>query len=406
MAFRPPEEIRFAPPPWRPSAAERWLLVRAFGPPGAPVPHAPAAELAEAAEALGLTARIAARVPPGELAAAVGAGGAARWRAARSAAAASALGLQALLAEVAAAAGEAGIPVAPLKGVALLAAELPPAGGRPAADLDVLVPSAAAEELGRRLVERGFTAAGSGYEHQLAPLAHPTLGVVEVHRHLPGLRPPGRRAPGGGRFATWDDLATGEGGGLLEPSGGGGRHAPRPALLVAHALAHGIAQHGWSPAAYPALRTVADLCDLGLGGPAGASLLAAAGEWTATAVRPGEAAAARALCRCLLAGELPAAGEPAERLLAHFVLGARDARYRRSLTARSLTSPLSERSRPLALAALAGRTLWPTRSQLDQLYGPAETPAGRVARRLRRPVDLLVRLVRAVVPRRAKIGRR
>src|SRR6185436_14267888 len=89
--------------------------------------------------------------------------------------------------EVAAAGQDAGIPCCFLKGVALDAKGVLASGSRVIGDVDVLVSESAAALLAGELERRGFRAgAGEEYPHQLRGLVHPVLGLVEIHRHLPG----------------------------------------------------------------------------------------------------------------------------------------------------------------------------------------------------------------------------
>src|SRR5206468_11377282 len=94
------------------------------------------------------------------------------------------------------------------------------------------------------------------HEHQLRPLVHASGCLVEVHTVLLGVRLTR------GASATLDAL---EAGGLLAaaPSLPQAARIPLPEVMIAHALAHGIAQHGLAPHKYPLMRMVADLVDLG-----------------------------------------------------------------------------------------------------------------------------------------------
>jgi hypothetical protein len=93
--------------------------------------------------------------------------------------------------------------------------------------------------------------------HHLRPLEHPLAGSVEVHVAIPGVR------VGRDRSSVVEDLHRA---GLVEPMPGfAGLLVPTTAILAAHAIAHGIGQHGMSPHAYPLLRMVGDLLDLSRG---------------------------------------------------------------------------------------------------------------------------------------------
>ena len=399
---------RFDPPPVELTPEVRWVLRRAFGPRPAPAPGAPAAPGAEPARCLevarlfDLSARIVARTGSDALAAELGDDVAAAFRADRARCAARGLALLEAARAVAAAAAEIGLPVAFLKFAALELAGLVAPGSRGACDVDVLAPAGRAAELQRALAARGFVAAGPAYEHQLPALVHPGGGAVEVHLLLPGV------VVGGGRDAGFADL---ELAGMLlpaEPALMPERPVllPAPPVLAAHLLAHGLGQHGSQPGAYPALRLIADLVDLGFAGPDGEALARSAGALASTSISPAEVAAAGALAAALAAGELPAPDQPAERLLRHALAGRLDADYGRALKLSLLAPRPGGGPRLVRLA----RSLWAavalSRAQIDAVYGPPRHPLGYLARRLARPFDLLVRLVRYAASARRLARRR
>src|SRR5262249_60435593 len=84
-------------------------------------------------------------------------------------------------------------PVAVLRGAARpLAGPVAP-GGRPAGDVDLLVPPDGARTLFDRLRAQGWTTSPvDTADHQLPPLADGAGRVVELHLHVPGVRVPGR----------------------------------------------------------------------------------------------------------------------------------------------------------------------------------------------------------------------
>lgn len=401
---------RLDPPPVELTPEVRWVLLRAFGPRSAPPPAggSPSAPLGvdparclEVARLFDLSARIAARTGGDALAAELGAEAAAAFRSDRARCAARGLALLEAGRVVAAAAAEIALPVAFLKFAALELGGLVAPGSRGACDVDVLTPADRAAELQQVLVERGFAAAGTAYEHQLPALVHPGGGAVEVHLMLPGV------AVAGGRDASFADL---ERAGMLVPTEPVLVPAelalvPVAPALAAHLLAHGLGQHGAQPAAYPALRLMADLVDLGFAGPDGAALARAAGA-LAAAIPAEEVEAARALAATLAAGELPAPGRPEERLLRHALAGRLDPDYGRALKLALFAPPPGEGPRPVRLA----RSLWAavalSRAQVDALYGPPRHPLGYLTRRLARPFDLLLRLVRYTASARRLARRR
>jgi len=392
--------LRFNPPPLTLAPEARWMLLRAFGPAAAPfsVPvDAPAAlALARRFEVSG---RIAARQGRERLAAELGpevAAGFARDRAAAAAVSMRLMAAAGQVAAMAAASPPAGMPLTFLKLAGLEGAGLLAAGSRGACDLDVLAPAGWAEELWQALVTAGWQGGGPSYEHQLPALSHPERGVVEVHRLVPGLRLGGSASAAS---ATWEDL---EREGLLLPLADlpGRCSVAVPEVQAAHALVHGLGQHGFTPAAYSLLKMMADLQDLGDG-----ALTPRALAWVARDVPPGEAAAVRRLGARLAAGEDPAAwaigaaGDPPEAtLLRHILAGRLDADYANALRLGLFRPPPGDRGPVVRLARAIWGAVALSDAQIDGIYGPAGAngrPRGRLGylgRRLARPFDLLLRL--------------
>jgi Uncharacterised nucleotidyltransferase len=421
--------VRFHPPALALAPAVRWMLLRAFGPVGAVCAVDAAAASAVEAPAVEpqavlalcrrfeLSCRVAARQGRARLAAELGAEVAAGFARDQAAAAGAGLRIVALAERVAAAAAPLGVRPVFLKLAAMELGGLLAPGSREGCDLDVLVPAGRAAELQRALVGAGFRASAMPpYEHQLAALESAD-GVVEVHRMLLGVRVAGRRS------ATAEDL---DREGLLLPLpalAGHAAAAPAPAVAAAHALVHGIAQHGWTPHAYSLLKMVADLVDLGFAGPGGPELAGLAARWTARDVAAAEVEAARRLCAALAAGaEGPAAaaatanaagaagdagapgddlatwGEesraPEAVLLRHALAGRLDPGYEESLRLALFRRVPSDAPQAVRLARAITGTVWLSRAQVDAIYGPPRGRLGYAGRRVRRPLDLLARLGR------------
>ncbi len=264
------------------------------------------------------------------------------------------------------------------------------------------MPSGRAAELQRALIGDGFRASPlPPYEHQLAALESPD-GIVEVHRVLLGVRVAGRRS------ATAEDLARE---GLVCPLAAlsGRAAAPVPAVAAAHALVHGIAQHGWTPHANSLLKMVGDLVDLGFAGPEGVELARRAAAWTARELAAGEVAAARRLCVALAAGGglqgWEESREPEAVLLRHALAGRLDPGYARSLRSLALFRRQPSDAPELArLARAVAATVWLSRAQVDAIYGPPRRRFGYLARQLGRPFDLLMRGLRGRPPVRGLRG--
>ncbi len=382
--------LRFRPPrtPW--SAPLAWVLGRAWGPPeGALEAPGDPAEALSLARRLDLSARIAARLGAERLEAELGAEAAEAMRRDRLGAAAVELGWLALAREVARVGAAAGVPVVFLKSMALRLAGRLEDGSRLASDLDVLVPPASAAAFVESLLAGGFRAgSGSGYEHHLPPLFSVGGMALEVHTRLLGVHLGRRRAS-----AEVADLAAA---GQLEPleSFEGESFVPAPPALAAHLLVHALAQHGFAPQAYPTLRWIGDLADLGF--PQRTGPLGELVQHTRGALPAIEVEGAVRLVRRLVAGDLgplvEAPGDSVEAtLLHHGLAGALDPDYGPSLRFRDLGRPLTDRGRLAGLAATLGRAVFPSAAELDQIYGTRGGTLGRFGRRLARPFDLAAR---------------
>jgi hypothetical protein len=389
--------FRFRPPPIELTRELRWALLRAFAPVDASVAmdvDVPSA--VELAGRLGLAPRIGVRARDAAELARHAEAAAILVRATQTAAVSQLQAREAAL-EVAAAARAQGLPTCLLKGVALAESGVIAAGSRQVGDVDVLVPADAEPGLVAELVRRGFrSGAGEDYPHHAPPLLHPRLGMIEVHRHLPGVEtsradPHARR-----RFATFDDLRSA---GLLETwrDGGEGAWLPTSTAFAAHALAHCLAQHGFRPGAYPQLRLLGDLLDLGIAAEDGPSLLAATLPLVERSVGAAEARAAADLCHALAAGRLDelAGDAPPALLMRHLLAGALDERYAEALKLQELARPLHAGSRLAGWWSAAWQAVALSPAQLDRVYGKPAGPWGRLGQRLRRPFDLLRRSLRA-----------
>jgi hypothetical protein len=401
--------LRFRPPAVEMSPAIRWMLVRAFGPVGAAAPAAAGEEALGLCRRFELSARVAARQGRARLQAEVGeaAAGFARDQAM---AVAGGMRLMALAGRVAAAAAALDLPLVFLKFAGLELSGLLAPGSRAACDLDVLAPAGRAGELQCALIAGGFRPSGlPPPEQQLAALAGAD-GIVEVHRVLLGVRIAGERSAtladldrAGLLVPVTDDnagrLATDANeGGFATEGHAGGLATLAPAAAVAHALVHGIAQHGWSPLAYSLSKMFGDLVDLGFGGAAGTALGAAAGPWVGGELTAGELAAARGLCAALAAGDdLRGWGDspaPEALLLRHALAGRLQPPYERALKLGLFRRQPSDHAEAGRLARSLLATLWLSRDQVDAIYGPPRHRLGYLVRRLARPFDLLARLGR------------
>jgi len=308
-------------------------------------------------------------------------------RAERLRAAARELRLAETLAAVDAAAARLGLQPALLKGRALVVAGHAAPGARPSGDLDLLVAADGLRALRDELRRNGFASvAESGYDHQLAPLSDPHGEVVDLHRHLPGVR------LGAHGFATWHDL---ERAGLLETPADrrfAALAVPSRELLIAHALVHVLAQHGLS-ARYPGWLLIGDLLDLGTAPRDDAASPRRWQPWIERELSREEIDAALGLAASVAGAEPALEGDgDAARLGRHFVACALDADYAEALKSRWLESPVTEHSRFGARARLLLRALVPPAP------GSPDPPAGALGRAWRwlaRPFELAAKAARS-----------
>lgn len=286
-----------------------------------------------------------------------------------------------------------GIRVVALKHVALCLAGISSPAERGAADADILVSDADASSFTEALVSAGILVSpGPEYDHQHSPLFHPRAGMLELHRTIPGVRP----FPDAPEMT----LETLVGGDLVKPLDPAEPCllVPRPHVLLAHALAHALYQHGLDPGAYPPFKLLADVADLRRATVD--DLLRDALPLIAAEVAEEDARAAWALPSALATGGVAAVLARPEseraRLLAHFVRGALESEYRESLKIRSALALPSDRGGPAGVLRWAWHTLAISRAQAWALYG-ASSPAKYALALAFRPFHLAWKLVRYVM---------
>lgn len=252
--------LGFLPPPRvLPSDTLRWVLSKSFQRDGKVSGLVPAADDAvRIAAQLDLSARLAVALGD-HLLEELGQPAGRTLSQRRLAVEASNALLLASLAELVRTAQELGTPVALLKFCALSSSGLIARGTRDARDIDVLIPQEHAVQLHDRLRKSGFRPLTPAPEDPLCPLVGQNCEVIEIHREIPGIAIlPSKHA------ATFEELWDA---GLLDPVvQPAGAFTPRREVLIAHALVHGLEQHGVSPRSYPAFRYLCDLVDL-LRGP-------------------------------------------------------------------------------------------------------------------------------------------
>ncbi len=386
--FRPPE-VEIEPP-------VACALDLAFGPvaeqAGFSIDAEPQA-VVQAARSMALGGRIAARWPHQLLERTLGAPGAEACRMDRRRSAAAELQAEAVVENISAVVVALDMPVVFLKGAALVMDGLILSGSRGLGDVDVLAPEGREQLLQDRLKGEGCVEPDdlpSG-EHQLQALGHPLGLAVEVHLCLRGVRCSGRDSA---TFSDLDDL------GLTRRIEGlpGDARMPGLDLLLAHAVVHGLAQHGLNPKGYPMLRFVADIVDLDLAGAVESGAFERWMPWIEQDVSRREVEALADMCRRLVGSEGVAGiwpgSDDAALMVRHLVLGAVDIEYRDSLRIRSLASVMPSRGRSATLL----KTVWGatvlTRGQVEALYGKPRSSWGYWGYRLWRPFDLIGRILR------------
>jgi hypothetical protein len=319
--------LGFRPPTLALDAELEWILQRAFGPP-AWMPKADVAgqKLVETALRLDVATRIAARQPRELLERELGSDAAHRLREQHFGAIARELMLERALERLLHHSEALGAPCILLKYAALRRMGVLRLGARLAGDLDVLVPQAKVHAFQALLLRNGYRDAGLPESHHQLPALQDPDGVwIEVHVHIPAvtLMP-------GGPFATADALIAAS---LTHSSGNALLAAP--AIVAAHALAHGLAQHARAPHMYSPLKVFADLADLEA---ANEGALEGATAFLSAAMSREESTSARELTRALQRGDLEVAMNGGSGvLLRHALASQLDRRYAVRLRLRMLT---------------------------------------------------------------------
>lgn len=321
------QKLGLAPPPLQASSALLWLLQNAFGPPSGPSPGASldAAAVVRLARELGLAGRLCRQRPLPDLEKQLGLAATRELAFQQLQVRGFNRELAAALTRVREVAATLGVELVLLKHAALWTSHVVTEGQRDARDLDVLVSASDANALWRALCAEGFRPVGdAGPDYHLAPLVSASGACVELHHRVWGVEV-------AGEVATSRALI---GAGLTVPSDEASHvHVPKPELLVAHALVHGLAQHLTSPSAYAPLRALGDLVAL-------AAFELEADRIAGYIERELDLAtvqAALAVSKALARGEpLLELDADATALLAHAVAASADRRYAMALRAHRL----------------------------------------------------------------------
>jgi hypothetical protein len=220
------------------------------------------------------------------------------------------------------------IPLVFLKGCALEFLGCSPKGSRNTHDVDVLLPRDRCREFADVLKGRGFRSSGScrAYSH-LPPMVHDSGVVIEVHFQMSRVEVEGVVTPDG------DDLSK-AGCCQTVPFDGMDVVVPSTPILVAHLIAHGIAQHGSSPEHYPISRMFGDLIDVDQHLGDVHNLIARSKAVLEPRVNEDEILGLQQLTRALARGRCEDErfqNTPGRRLLEHAVAGAKSRAYNQSL---------------------------------------------------------------------------
>lgn len=340
--------LDFRPPLVELDAELEWVIQRALGPltwqPKAPVSGP---RLVDVALRLDLASRIAARHTRELLTREMGAPSASRLRDQYVATVAREALLDHALTQLLSHARAAGVSCILLKYSALSRLGVLRVGSRVASDIDVLVPHAAARGFQEYLKQHGFRDLGlPGSSHQLPALHDPNGILIELHLHVPVVSL-GAAAP----FVRADELLAA---GLTVHSGDA--LLPVPAIVAAHAMAHGLLQHAYVPHVYSPLKAFADLADLELSIPG----ISAQADQYLSAVADEDLANIHALAHALSAGQLTTAmsGGPGT-ILRHALASQLNHRYaiRLRLCGLVRSKPTTVRRTPAQLVA-ALRAAW------------------------------------------------
>jgi hypothetical protein len=386
--------LTFTPPRATPTPELRWVLLRAFGPADRPATeHVDTEQALRLARRLDAGARIAARISLSALASELGEPAADELRRIARHAAANDVLLESHLRQLAGLASGAGIPIAPLKYLALSLGGHTAPGSRNSSDVDILVRNEHANELQRVLqAHGGVIASTADREQHLTPISMPGGAYVEIHHRLFAVSAPGSR-----RWLTLDDIQTT---GLADPLAGWptGVLVPCPHVLAAHAIAHAFLQHGYQPTGYPLLRALADLADLAHSPERVDTLLAESGAFLHNDLTAEDTRAVARATTMLMQGHDVLAEDSgddagARTLVEHIIAGALDERYVSALRICARLGRPSEHG-PLARAVRGVRdALFPSRGDLEIIAHTRHLPKSQLARRLILPFDLLLRVL-------------
>jgi len=262
-----------------------------------------------------------------------------------------------------------GIQAVFIKGAALFIDNTSILGSRLTTDVDVLVAASEAGGLQNVLIARGWIEAADTEEkeHQLQTLHHPSGAMIEVHCAFRGVHSDSTQRGlslkdvcdlGLTRTVVVEDLSM---------------TIPCREVLIANALVHGIAQHGYLPLTYPLTQMIADVQDLGVSDEREAAFWKTGFPLISKNISRAEVASVFDLAQRLSLGEplveIECSQTAAGRLLRHVIAGLTDSRYRDSLVFRSVLDPLPTTSRAAAQMTSIRHVIWPNRKGMADRFG-------------------------------------
>jgi|GEM_PF-3654977 len=393
--------VRFWPPDSPLTESIRWALQRAFGTVSRDSPFIAAPTLAlEFAERMGLLPRIFARQPQCALKAEVGETFE-RATARVHALAARGLALERALHKVDAAASSVGVRYALIKGAAVVRHLGSNLALRGACDIDLLLTEPDAIRLDRELKKRGYRQKSPSHpEFHMPTLVDGQYNAVELHTRLPCIALCSAK-----QWVELEDMiaareVTSVTSGLLCAL------LPSHEFLLAHCLAHGIAQHGYAPRSYQLLRLLADIVDLSSLPPS--PDFTRIGSWLSASVSPDEINGVLELRNELTDGNVRQVWQRRDgtgRLLRHLVLANLDHEYANALTPFGAVQLLRSGGVRRFMREYGHATFGLANEDLARIYGSGSARRN-LALKLMRPFDVVHRIAKMIPGASAILVRR
>jgi Uncharacterised nucleotidyltransferase len=384
-----PSGVRFWPPDTPLDSGVHWSLLRAFGPTDAPAPtlkdHSAAIGMARR---MGVLMRIFTRCPKALLREELQPIFDEVMRPMRVSAARG-LALERTLRTVDEEAFTLKTRFALIKGSAIVRVTGASLSLRGACDIDILLEPADAARLHAALKFRGFSEKTPTHPHYHLPmLIDGAGGALEIHASVPYVQ-----LSRESKAARLRDLLDQ---GLAESAPGLSQYVclPKPEFLLAHCLAHGIAQHGYIPHSYPLLRMLADAMDLGL--LDNADRTATALGWISSVVSEAEVAALREVAQSLVQGAVQSlwtSNGASGRMLRHMAIGCMDDQYVNGLKVFQALHSLRTLGLATFLREYGHMTFALADQDVPRIYGHS-VQGKELKYKLLRPFDVLARIAR------------